>query len=196
MNKCDFSNIVLASQSVSKQGLLKQLFPHFEIVIPKIDERSFNYLDANTLVTKLSIIKAKEVGLLVKNKLIIATDTVIVHNDRIIGKPKDDNDAFHILKELSGETHTCRTGMTVIDQPNDKIITRLIITSVTFRNFSDQTIKNYISTNEPFGKAGAYAIQGLGSALISKTDGEYSNIMGFPVFSFVDMLECIGYNII
>lgn len=112
---------------------------------------------------------------------------MVAIGDKILGKPKDKHDAFLMLKSLSGKEHSVFTGVTIIK--NDKTETFSVQTKVKFFELSDDEINKYISTNEPFDKAGAYGIQGKGSLLVEKIDGDYFNVVGLPISILARKLE-------
>lgn len=114
-----------------------------------------------------------------KDEIILGSDTVVALDNKIYGKPKNDNDAFCMLKNLSGKTHQVCTGIALIK--NGKIFSDVCTTDVTMKNLSDEEILNYIKTKEPQDKAGAYAIQGLASIFIEKINGCYFNVVGLPL---------------
>ncbi len=138
-----------------------------------------NIEDASKTI-KDAILKAKaSVDSHHNDEIILGSDTVVALNNKIYGKPKDDNDAFCMLKNLSGKTHQVCTGIALIK--NGKIFSDVCTTDVTMKNLSDEEILNYIKTKEPQDKAGAYAIQGLASIFIEKINGCYFNVVGLPL---------------
>ena len=112
---------------------------------------------------------------------------LLVHNGEILGKPKDEEDAFRMLKSLSGDTHSVYTGVTIL--LGDETITFANETKVVFDTISDEEIKRYIASKEPMAKAGAYGIQGLGGAFVTSIEGEYANVVGFPIGEFCHILR-------
>lgn len=186
--------IVLASASPRRIEILRNLKLDFE-VIPSTFEEKGNIDDPIELVKKFSYNKALDVkNRVMEDALIIAADTVVYKDGRILGKPKDNNDAFDMLKFLSGDRHQVYTGVSLIFK--DKILTDYECTHVYFKELSAQEIYDYINTNEPIDKAGAYAIQGLGSVFVEKIDGCYFNVVGLPIFKFNNMIKGMGINIL
>ena len=138
-------------------------------------------------VKELSRQKAREVAARTDGDVVIGADTVVAIGNKILGKPKDKNDAFLMLKSLSGKEHSVFTGVTIIK--NDKTETFSVQTKVKYFELSDDEINKYISTNEPFDKAGAYGIQGKGSLLVEKIDGDFFNVVGLPISILARKLE-------
>ena len=172
-------DIVLASGSPRRKDLLKQVGINFEVITADVDEIT-SATSPSDVVMDLSRLKANAVYSNVKNKPILAADTVVAFNDKILGKPKNEDDAFSMLKMLSGNIHEVYTGVTIIDL-DGKFHTFYECTKVKMYDFSDDEILSYINTKEPLDKAGAYGIQGLGATLVEKIDGDYNNVVGLPV---------------
>ncbi|SHH30766.1 Maf family protein [Thermosipho atlanticus] len=175
--------IILASNSPRRIELLKKLQLQFKIQPPNIDEE-INEKDPIKHVLTLSKLKAENV-FKDFNSIVIGADTIVFHKE-IFGKPKDYLDAYNMLKSLSGTWHEVFTGVTILLK--NESISFFERTKVKFKKLSDELIKYYLSTGEPFDKAGAYAIQGLGSILIEKIDGDFYNVMGLPISKLWDVL--------
>ena len=124
----------------------------------------------------------------------IAADTVVALDGAVLGKPRDEDDAFAMLSAMSGREHRVFTGVTVLR--GDKAVTRHEETAVTFRELSPDEIWGYIATGEPMDKAGAYGIQGVGALLVSGIRGDYSNVMGLPVFRLGRILSGFGLDLL
>ena len=178
---------VLASASPRRKELLAQIGLDFEVIVSEADENVKGVSGPGELVEKLSMIKASAVKEASGKDYIIGADTVVCHNGEVLGKPKDKEDAFRMLKSLSGATHSVFTGVTVL-LPEEKI-TFHNETKVTFDLLSDDEILNYIESGEPMDKAGAYGIQGLGGAFVTSIEGEYANVVGFPIGEFSHILR-------
>lgn len=181
--------IILASSSPRRKKLLQQLNIPFIIDPSAVEELIDENQNPNKIVEQLSIKKAKEVGKRHKNAVIIAADTLVFLENKIFGKPKTEKDAFEMLKKLSGKTHTIITGLTVLDTSSKKITTNSVKTTVYMKNMTDKEINWYIQTKEPFDKAGGYGIQELGVIFIEKIEGDYSNVVGLPLFLLYDILS-------
>ena len=169
--------IILASQSPRRRELLKYITNDFEVKTANVDETLEKGISPDKAVEYLSKIKAEPF----KNGVdtIIGADTVVSIDGKILGKPKDKADAFAMIKELSGREHSVFTGVTVICKNEEKTFS--VETKVKFFDLSDDEINTYIATGEPFDKAGAYGIQGVGAVLVEKIEGDYNNIVGLPL---------------
>jgi septum formation protein len=186
-------NIVLASQSPRRRELLTRLGYPYTTDSADIDETLDLDLGIQKAVEALALRKARAVEKKHTDSIIITADTVVVLNDKIYGKAKDAQDAFVMLKELSGHTHQVMTSMCLMYQ--DKNITFTSITDVEFYELNDQDIHNYIETGEAYDKAGAYGIQDLGALFIKKIDGDYYTVMGLPVALLKRKLEAFIQSI-
>jgi len=189
-------NLVLASSSSRRKEILEKLNLKFKVVPSNIDESSYKDLSPEKLVQKLSSSKAREVSKLVEDTIIIAADTVVVNNDKILEKPEDEEEAVEMLKELSGDKHTVMTGLTVYSTLEEKEMTDIAKTQVYLSDISEAKIKKYVDTGEPLGKAGSYAIQGLGSVFVEKIEGSYFTVMGLPIHKLAEKLNDFSINII
>lgn len=185
--------IILASASPRRKELLGLLFPHFDIMVEDADEGSIDKsLPVHIYVQELAMLKAAatvaRLGRL-KNSLVIGADTVVYCDGEILGKPSDAEDAFNMLNSLSGRCHQVYTGVCVIDPYTAKIVCKYEKTDVYFKDLSPDLVMGYISTGEPMDKAGAYGIQGKGTVLVKKIDGDYHNVVGLPVSMLSDLLK-------
>ncbi len=177
----DFDNkVILASKSPRRQELIKLLFKDFEILSADCDETLPEGVGAREAVEYLSKIKNEAVAKLAeKSSLIISADTVVAVDDVILGKPVDKEDARRMISLLSGKIHQVYTGVTL--SFNEKVLTFSEKTDVEFYNLSQDEIEDYISSKEPYDKAGAYGIQGKAGLLVKGINGDYYNVVGFPV---------------
>lgn len=171
--------IILASKSPRRKQLLEMLNIPFEVVVADIIENINPNNQLSTEIEKLSYLKAYEVFKSHNDSLVIGADTIVTINNNILGKPKNYLDAKKMLQELSDSTHTVITGCTIL--VGDTIETFSQSAEVTFYPLDEKEIDEYISTQEPMDKAGAYAIQGLGSKFIKSINGDFYTIMGLPV---------------
>lgn len=169
--------IILASKSPRRKELLSLITEDFIIKTADVDESLPKGIQPDKAVEYLSRIKAEPFDN--GRDTVIGADTVVAIDGRILGKPKNRDDAFNMLKMLSGRAHSVFTGVTVI-RP-DQSITFSVETKVKFFDLTDEEINRYINTDEPYDKAGAYAIQGKGSLLVEKIDGDYFNVVGLPI---------------
>lgn len=172
--------IVLASKSPRRQQLMKQISSDFIVDSVDIDEELSYSLTPIDAVKDISIRKGKAIKDKYPSDLIITADTIVVLDNKIIGKPINKKDAFRILKDLSGREHKVYTGYTI--QYLDKIITRVVESKVIFNRLSDTLINEYIKSGSPLDKAGAYGVQDNENyPIIKKVIGSVDNVVGFPV---------------
>lgn len=179
--------IILASGSPRRRELLKDIGLEFEIFKPDVDETRLKDEKPEDLCLRLSRLKAECGAKKFPDSIIIAADTMVVIDNKILGKPKDREDAFDMLKILQGREHEVITGVSVAQ--NEKIIFHAEHTLVKFIELNDSEIREYISTGECDDKAGAYAIQGKGATLIEGVKGDYFNVVGLPLCSLSKMLK-------
>ena len=174
---------VLASASPRRKELLAELVKDFEIIPSQADERVEGNPFPKTLVAKLAAMKAEEVVKRPENegKIVIGSDTVVAFGKKVLGKPKDEEDAFRMLKMLSGKKHAVYTGVSFQTVKNGKYLynTKVDKTLVHFNDLSDEWIWQYIKGGSPMDKAGAYGIQDGG--LVKGIKGSYTNVVGFPL---------------
>lgn len=169
--------IILASKSPRRKELLSLITENFVIKSAEVDESLPKGIQPDKAVEYLSKIKAEPFRN--DEDIIIGADTVVSIDGVILGKPKDRSDAFKMLKMLSGKYHSVFTGVTIIRPDSTKTFS--VETRVKFFDLTDREINDYLDTGEPFDKAGAYGIQGKGSLLVEKIDGDYFNVVGLPV---------------
>lgn len=184
--------IVLASKSPRRAKLLKQVNLTYKILTAEIDESIRKNEKPVAAVKRLAAEKLEAVLPLLKEGIIITADTIVVLNNKIIGKPKDEKDAEKILKTLSGKTHFVYTGFSVYNMYNSKKVTRYEKTAVTFRELTIKEIREYIQTGSPMDKAGAYGIQDdFGAVFVKKINGCYYNVVGLPLTNLYNTLTGI-----
>lgn len=186
--------IVLASRSPRRRQLLEQMgLRDFRIVCSDADETASPGLTPPALVEALSARKAAAVQhAAAAGDLIIAADTVVALDGRVLGKPADGPDAFAMLSALSGRRHQVYTGLTVVC--GAQRLTEHEVMAVTFRSLSSAEICAYIATGEPMDKAGAYGIQGRGALFVEGIEGDYYNVMGLPVCRLGRILARLGVD--
>lgn len=189
--------LILGSSSPRRIFILKAIGFNLEVRKPNVSEEEIisKINDPIELVTRLSSEKAHSVWRGGDKTLIVAADTIVYVDGKLLGKPNDVNDAINMLRMLSGREHAVYTGFTIIDTKNNKAISDYDVTKVKFRELSEREIQWYISTKEPFGKAGAYAIQGRAAVFVERITGDFFNVVGFPVAKFVKRLTVEGYSI-
>ncbi|ADD02110.1 nucleoside triphosphate pyrophosphatase [Thermoanaerobacter sp. CM-CNRG TB177] len=181
--------IVLASKSPRRRELLSNLGLDFEVVESNAKEFS-REKQPSRYVMDLSFNKAMSVAKkLSEEAIVIGADTVVVIGDKILGKPKDRNEAYVMLKKLQGKAHTVYTGITIVRTYDFKYVSDFEKTKVWIRKLQDEEIFNYIDTGEVYDKAGAYAIQGVGALIVEKIEGDYFNVVGLPISKLFDILK-------
>jgi septum formation protein len=185
--------LYLASQSPRRRQLLEQLGVAFTVLDVDVPEQRAAGESAQDYVSRVAHDKALA-GLTRLGESVDATvlgaDTEVVLDDDVFGKPRDADDASAMLRRLSGRTHAVISVVWVVSKKRQQYETSL--SHVRFDALDDTTIANYVASGEPFGKAGAYAIQGLGGALIAHLEGSYSGVMGLPVFETARLLRCFN----
>lgn len=188
--------LILASQSPRRRELLAQMgLTDFIIRPARGEEVADPALSPDRLVEELSAQKAREVAARsAPGDLIIAADTVVAVEGRVLGKPRSREEAVEMLTALSGRTHTVYTGVTLCR--GEEVLTRHEATAVTFRTLTPAEIAAYVSTGEPMDKAGAYGIQSLGSLLVEGISGDYFNVVGLPVCRLGRMLARFGVDVL
>lgn len=186
-------NIILASASPRRKSLMEVLGINFEIKVSKCDEIIDKTQDVKDIVMSLSLQKATDVANNCCNDcIVIGADTVVACNNKILGKPKDIEDAVRMLNLLSGKTHSVYTGFTIIRLSDNTVISDFEKTNVTFRNLTKKEILDYVNTSDPLDKAGAYSIQSTASSFVDNLDGDYNNVVGLPIYKLSKYL----YNLI
>ncbi len=185
--------IILASGSPRRKELLSLTSLPFQVRVSDADEQTDPELPPYFTVEQLSLLKASSVASEVKaegtDAIVIGSDTVVVFEDQILGKPADKADAKRMLTALSGNWHSVLTGVTIMSTKNAKSETFYVETKVHFVPLSEETIDAYIATNEPMDKAGSYGIQGKGGLFVDKIDGDYFNVVGLPMCKLVAVLK-------
>lgn len=180
--------LVLASASPRRHEILTEAGILHEVVVSEVDESPYYSADPAETVKNLALAKAGAVAQLagMEERYVLGADTVVYANGEILGKPRDKEDAYRMLRMLSGSTHEVLTGIAVLHGTEKK--TRVVRTNVTFRTLSEDVIRDYAESGEPMGKAGAYAIQGKAGLFVKATDGDYKNVIGLPLYALLDLL--------
>jgi septum formation protein len=169
--------LILASGSPRRRELLKKITPDFQVVISDVDEKSIRGNNRD-LPVKISQMKAYAVFQKYPEDTILASDTIVLIDQDVVGKPIDQEDAKNILRKLSGREHLVITGYTIICKEYE--LSRRVISKVFFNTLSEDLIDRYAKTGSPMDKAGAYGIQDKDFQLVHHIEGSYDNIMGFP----------------
>jgi len=182
--------LILASQSPRRAEILTTVGWEFDAIAANIDETKFPSEDALTYVTRLAQTKAETVAKqITSGGLVLGADTVVVIDEEILGQPRNDDDARRMLSLLSGKWHQVVTGIALVRKGDvSQIRVDQETTRVLFAELSREQIDWYISTGEPQGKAGAYAIQGKGALLIKEIQGDYFNVVGLPIRLVFDLI--------
>lgn len=170
--------IVLGSSSPRRKELLEMLGLKFIVYSPNIDE-NFDLKDPIALSEKTALEKGKAVSLVYPNATVIAADTIVLVDKMILGKPKSKEDAFKMIKEIQGKMHYVITSVYLGKNLNYKIFSEK--TKVWISPMTDKEIEDYVNTDEPYDKAGGYAIQGLFARFVERIDGDFYNVMGLPL---------------
>ena len=185
--------LILASQSPRRQELLTQAGFIFSVEPANIDETLFAGELASQHVARLAVTKAQEIARQHQAPaIILGADTVVVLDGKILGKPKDAQEAMHMLTQLSGRVHEVMTGWSLVKAPGTVIFQEIASSKIHFRPLTKTEIKNYVATNEPLDKAGAYAIQGEARSFIVKTEGLVSTVIGLPIEQVSEQLKKWG----
>jgi len=188
--------MILASKSPRRLEILNEFgIKKIKVIVAEIEEVS-DKTDLIEQVIDIAIKKGLEVAKSYPDEFVLSADTVVILDDEILGKPKDCDEAFITLTNLSGRTHKVVTGYSLINKSKGIFISSYDKTIVKFKKLSKSDINWYIKTGEPMDKAGSYGIQGVGSGiLIERIEGEFYNVMGFPISKFVDDLKKYSINI-
>ena len=184
--------ILLGSNSPRRKELLQNLGFDFEVVSINCDEIFPNNLEVKNIASYLSELKANAYRNLEKNEILLTADTVVTFEGKVLGKPKNREEAIEMLSHLSGKTHQVYTGISF--KNTEKIITKTDVADVEFSKITDEEIAFYIKNYQPFDKAGSYGIQEwLGMAKISRINGSFYTIMGLPTHLVYETLKDLGF---
>ena len=181
--------IILASASPRRKEILQNTKLNFDIQKSDIEEVILENESPEDIVVRLAYEKAFDVAKRNTDRLVIGADTIVALDNEVLGKPKDQNEAYQMIKRLSNKTHKVITGISLINLKENKIIKDYVVSFVTFKDLSEDSIKDYINTNESLDKAGAYGIQGYGALLVKNIQGDYFNIVGLPISKLSDLLK-------
>ena len=189
--------IILASNSPRRKEILKNLNINFEIIPSNYDEPiNENDIFSYQKIENIALNKAKSILNQIKtSSLIISADTVVVNDNKVLLKPKNQQNAFNILKSLSNKKHKVVTSVCLYETENNKYITYSSTTKVYFNELSDKQINNYILTFKPYDKAGAYGIQELPDGFLNKIEGSFSNVVGLSKEDLAVNLTKLNINI-
>lgn len=186
--------MILASASPRRKEILENFGFSFKTIVKNIDETS-DKTRAEEKILEIAEKKARAAAIDFPDENVIGADTVVVVDGKILGKPKDEKEAFSMLKSLSGRSHEVITAFSFININKNISYSDYEITKVYFKNLTDDEINWYINTKEPIDKAGAYGIQGKGAFFVEKIEGDFFSVMGFPLGKFVRFLNKTGFNL-
>jgi septum formation protein len=188
------NKLILASRSPRRLELLRSLGLEFTVSPSHVDEITEPKQSPEQNATKIARDKAHWVARQNPGCYVLGADTMVVLDQKIIGQPTDEEDAYRILSKLTGKQHRVITGVVLIT-PEAEEYAAAVVSTVTIKTVSEAEIRAYIATGEPLDKAGAYAIQGKGAFLIESWEGSYSNIVGLPLEALTDLFQQAGFAI-
>jgi len=184
--------LVLASISPRRKAILKQIGIPFEPAGSMTEETLYEETQPADIACHIATQKVESIERVYNNRWILGADTIVVIDTTIFGKPKNPRECQDMLLCLKGKTHEVITGFCIHDPGKKLVHLEAVMTKVKIKELSTNEIEAYISTGEPFGKAGAYAIQGIGSFMIEQINGSYTNVVGLPVLEVVNALVKCG----
>ncbi len=188
--------ILLASASPRRKELLDLIGLKFQVEPSGVSEPVRTDLDPHELARSISMAKAAAVAKSHDNTIVIAADTFGVLEGRILGKPATAGEARQMLTTISGKAHSVITGFTIMDTSDSKVVCRSVETRVYIRRLSTEEVEAYVRSGEPLDKAGAYAIQGLGSVIVERIEGDYFNVIGLPLCALAESLREFGIRVL
>jgi len=183
--------LILASSSPRRKELLQNLGIPFKIHPSNIEEKAVNVDEFEEFALNMATEKAKCVYDKLKDGWILGADTIVVIDGKLFGKPRNYQDAKNMLNVLSGREHTVITGFCIIDPSGEISHSESVTSKVNIRKLSEEEIDAYLATKEPFDKAGAYAVQGIGAFMIKSINGSYTNVVGLPLCEVIVALKKI-----
>jgi septum formation protein len=200
MSKDNEKSLILASSSPRRQELIRSLRLPYEVISSDTDESVDEKLSPAEIVETLSLRKAQvvceQIASSGKKGIVIGSDTIVVFQGQVLGKPADKQDSFRMLSSLQGNTHQVFSGVACIDSQTGLSKVSHRVTNVTMKSLTDKQIHNYIATGEPQDKAGSYGIQGLGATIVEGIQGDYFNVVGLPLSLLSDLLKEFDMHIL
>ncbi|MGD8188816.1 Maf family protein [Brevibacillus ginsengisoli] len=182
-------NLVLASSSPRRRELLSTLGLSFSIAVSDVDETTPSNYTPTEIVESLAVRKAEKIAGEMTNALVLGSDTIVVLETQVLGKPKDEADAFRMLTMLQGREHTVYSGVAIVDAKTNRQEVSSSSTKVKIRPLLPEEIEAYIKTGEPMDKAGSYAIQGIGATIVEGIEGDYFTVVGLPLLLTAQLLK-------
>jgi len=186
------SRLILASKSPRRRYLLEQVGLQFAVIHSNFDENSIPLSSPESYVRRLAEAKAKDISKRHTDSWVIAADTMVAIDNTLLGKPGSRPEARKMLRSLSGKTHQVLTGFCICCEETGRLFSETVKTDVCIKELTELQIDWYINSEEPFDKAGAYAIQGIGTFLVKQIHGSYTNVVGLPVCEVLDFLINAG----
>jgi septum formation protein len=187
-----YPRLILASASPRRQELLQKAGVAFTVVPSDIPETIQTGETPEEYVLRVAAEKALDVARKHPDTWVLGADTIVEIDGEVLGKPRDQADGQRMLRLLSGRTHRVITAFLLLDEENQVRAKQMVSSSVTFKSLSDMQIHEYLATGEPFDKAGAYAVQGLGASLVERIEGSYTNVVGLPIDEVLTALRTVG----
>jgi len=191
------TQIILASKSPRRKYLLEKAGLSIAVIPSRFDETSVVMNAPEAYVKTLAEAKAGEIADRFEDRWVIGADTIVTVDGSVLGKPASPSNARTMLQQLSGRIHQVYTGFCICCRQRNRFFSNVVKTDVLFKTLSEAEIQWYIQTGEPFDKAGAYAIQGIGTFLVKRIEGSYTNVVGLPVCEVIEFLiaeKVIGFQ--
>jgi septum formation protein len=182
-------SLILASASPRRRELLEQAGVAFSVIPSNADEQVLTAEAPEDYALRVAKAKAQDVANKHPAHWVLGADTIVVVDDLILGKPKDTADGQRMLRLLSGRRHQVMTAFVLTAANGQEYKRQIVTTTVIFKSLTDEQIQEYLATGEPFDKAGAYAVQGIGAALVEKVEGSYTNVVGLPIDEVLEALR-------
>ncbi len=189
MEPINHKPLILASKSPRRKELLESIGLHITIAPSNVNEDSVGFKQPYEFAEELSFLKADSISTSYPDVWIIGADTIVVVKGEILGKPKSKSHARDMLSKLNNTEHSVFTGFCLVHRRKNMIIKKSVETKVYFKDLTSREILWYAESDEPYDKAGAYGIQGIGSFLVKKISGSYTNVVGLPVCEVFDVLK-------
>jgi septum formation protein len=191
------TKLILASSSPRRRDLLRACVVPFQIIPAAIDEQPFPHERAEVYVRRLALAKAEAVAQDYSDAIVLGADTIVTIDDLLLGKPQTPDMARQMLHRLRGREHEVLTGVAVVAgkmaaHSGNRYAQAVVASRIRMRQFTAATIEWYLATGEPLDKAGAYAVQGLGAALVERVEGSYTNAVGLPLSETLTLLRQFG----
>jgi septum formation protein len=184
--------LILASASPRREEMLRMLGLRFSILQSNVDENPRTAESPEDYALRLSEMKARAVAGMRPGHWVLGADTIVTIDDELLGKPRTTDEARIMIRKLSGREHTVITAFTLVNSEHPELVRRAVASQVRFKNIPDDEVEWYVATDEPYDKAGGYAVQGKASFLISEIRGSYTNVVGLPLCEVVEALKKLG----